>query len=154
MTAVDHADGRWRDEVAIRALVDRYADAVAEADEKSWRETWLPDGDGRGPCEWVVFGRAVRGRDEVVALWRTLMSGLTRAVQMPSAGVVEPDGDGMSGRWTVTEVAWLKGGQPLFTVGRYRDEYVRGEGGWLFRRRSFEALYTGPPDLSGPAPAP
>jgi len=34
-------------------------------------------------------------------------------------------------------------------IGVYSDEYIKEEGRWLFRKRRYDILYQGPPDLSG-----
>jgi hypothetical protein len=137
----------WREEVAIRSLVDRYADAVFRADDRELAATWADDG------EWSILDRTAKGRDEIGALFRELTGGLSKIVQVPSGGVIEREGNAATGRWTVTEYAWLADGTPLLTLGRYRDQYVLVDGAWLFRRREFAPIYMGPPNLAGQAPA-
>ena len=45
------------DELAIRALVDRYCDAVNRRATADWRATWQPD------ASWELFGRPMEGLD-------------------------------------------------------------------------------------------
>ena len=131
------------DELAIRSLVTRYSDAVARRDEADWAATWAADG------EWRVLGRSVQGREEVTALWSKLMGGLSFVLQLPNAGLIELDGDRAKGRWYITEHGKLEDGTALLTLGVYHDEYTRGADGWRFRRRRFDVLHMGPPDLTG-----
>ncbi|MEE2703163.1 MAG: nuclear transport factor 2 family protein [Myxococcota bacterium] len=131
------------DENQIRDLVARYADAVTRRDEKAWAETWTEDG------EWQVMGRTASGREAVVELWKSLMGGLSFVVQLANTERISIEGDRGSGRWYVTEYAKSSDGTALLNVGFYRDEYVRIDGVWRFARRRFDALYIGPPDLSG-----
>ena len=130
------------DELAIRDLVARYADAVTRRDEKDWAATWARDGF------WRVMGREASGRDDVVALWNELMRGIPFVVQIPATGTLRVDGDRATGRWTVTEHGKLASGAAILTIGLYDDGYRRERGGWCFERRHFRALYAGPPDLS------
>ena len=135
------------DRFKIHDLVARYADAVSRRDEKAWADTWTDDG------EWQLLGRTARGREEVVALWNSLMSGIPFVVQLASGGRVEIEGDRATGDWDVTEHLQMPGGVGMLNLGTYRDEYQREGDTWRFRRRIFRGRYMGPPDLSGkPAP--
>ena len=138
-------DAQIGDELAIRDLVARYADAVARRDAEAWAATWAEDG------EWHIFGQPTRGRDAVVALWKTLMGTLSFVLQVPSSGVIRIDGARGTGRWHVTEYGKGNDGTATLTLGTYQDEYCRNGGGWRFRIRRFDALYLGPPDLSAQA---
>ena len=55
------------DELAIRGLIERYADAVNRRDAEDWAGLWTEDG------VWDVFGHAITGRDAVVAAWQGAM---------------------------------------------------------------------------------
>jgi len=53
------------DELAIRALVARYADAVCRRDPDGWAATWAQD------CRWDLGGgRVISGRTQTLNLWR------------------------------------------------------------------------------------
>ena len=133
------------DELAIRSLVARYAEAVAARDEKAWADTWADDG------EWHVMGQSPKGREEVVKVWNQLMGGLEFVVQHAASGTVDIDGDRATGRWQVIEFGKMAGGGAMMNIGLYRDEYVREHGAWQFQKRIFSPLYVGPPDLSAAA---
>jgi uncharacterized protein (TIGR02246 family) len=133
------------DELAIRELVARYADAVARRDEDAWAATWTED------AEWHLLGRSASGRDAVVSLLKTLISGVPFVVQIPNSGIIQVHGETGSGRWYITEYAKTRDGAALFNLGVYHDEYRRTADEWRFSRRRFDVLYMGPPDLSARA---
>ena len=142
-------EARAADEVAIRGLVARYADAVVRRDEGAWAATWAED------AEWHILGNPTRGRGEIVALWSKLMAGFPWVAQLPNSGVVDVDGDRATGRWYITELGKGPDGSASLTLGVYHDEYRRIADQWYFARRRFDVLYGGPPDLSAkPNPFP
>jgi uncharacterized protein (TIGR02246 family) len=130
------SDAQVADELAIRALVARYADAVNVADADHWGRTWAED------AVWDLGGKVVSGRDEIVSFWRTAMASFEAVIQMVSHGTVQVDGDGATGRWTIWEVG-RRAGDGTLVVGCYRDSYVRISGEWLFSGRTFRATYRG-----------
>lgn len=131
------------DELAVRALVHRYADAVCRNDEARWASCWAPTG------EWELFSRSLQGVDEIVAFYRRAMSRYDTVVQLAHNGTAEVDGDTGRGCWYISEHAFQDGTGALM-LGRYDDEYVRIDGAWRFARRALTVHYAGPPDLSGP----
>ena len=133
------------DELEIRALVERYCDAVIRSDENDWGDTWAADA-----C-WEVMGNVSKGRNEIVATWKSLMGMFTMVAQFPHHGVLQIEGDRGKGRWMVTEHGrTAKGDAPTLMLGMYADEYVRVDGRWYFSSRTFNLMHAGPPDLSGP----
>ena len=140
---------RVRDELEIRNLVARCADAVARRDADAWGATWAEDG------EWLILGQSTKGRDQVVGLWTNLMSGFSFVIQLPSGGIIEIEGPRASGRWYITEQGQDASGAPILNIGIYQDEYCRVGDQWRFLRRRFDPLYLGPPDLTAkPFPYP
>ncbi len=131
------------DELAIRALVARYADAVNRANAEDWGATWAETG------EWHLMGHVVRGRAPLVEFWRAAMSQFRWVLQLVHTGEIELAGDRGRARWYLSEVGESTAGDRLFTVGVYHDDYTRTAEGWRFARRRFAALYQGPPDLTG-----
>ena len=150
---------RIADELAIRELVDRYADAIVRRDEQDWSATWASD------CEWQVLGEVAIGREAVVKKWHELMGRLPFVHQIASGGILtfsadrddgaETDEAGClaSGRFYVNEYGTNAAADTpgLLMLGVYHDDYIKieAEGGWLFKRRRFAPLYMGPPDMTG-----
>ena len=135
---------RIADELAIRELVDRYADAVNCVDAEAWGATWAPDG------VWDLSGHEVSGRDALVPFWKQAMSGFSPAIQLVHSGWCDVDGDTATGRWWLIERLWPASGEgdATLVIGVYRDHYVRLDEGWRFARRRFDVAYRGPADLS------
>jgi ketosteroid isomerase-like protein len=141
---IDSAELRGAaDELAIRSLVARYADAVTQNDGQAWIETWAADG------RWFMGGSASEGHEKMLETWKTLMAMFERVIQLPQHGLVELAGDRATGRWGVVELGRTRGGDPIFTLGSYHDTYRRVGTSWKFSERRLEFVYTGPPDLSG-----
>lgn len=125
------------DELAVRGLVGRYADAVNRADAQAWGATWAEK------AEWHILDREVVGRESIVELWRSAMAGFESVIQLVAQGQVWADGTGGAvGRWTIWEVG-RKAGTGTFTVGCYQDRYVSEAGEWHFASRRFNATYRG-----------
>jgi ketosteroid isomerase-like protein len=131
------------DELAIRQLVARYADAVTHSNAEAWIDTWALDG-----C-WTIAGNASKGHENLLTTWRELMGLFERVVQLPQDGLLEIDGDRGTGRWPTVELGRTASGDASLTVGTYHDVYRREASGWKFGERRFDFIYTGAPDLSG-----
>jgi uncharacterized protein (TIGR02246 family) len=115
-----------------------------ERDDEAWADTFTKD------AEWMVLGRTVRGRDEILAHYRKLIAGFPWIIQRATDGIVEVKGGTATGRWIITEFLQSKDGVPGMNVGVYRDEYRRCEDGrWRFASRVFTPSYIGPANLTG-----
>ena len=134
---------RVADELAIRDLVARSADAVVRFDAKAWIEGWAED------ARWILGGSAAEGRDAILSRWLMVMGTIDFVAQLPEYGTLDISGDRGTGRWYVTELLWFKGGNPARILGVYHDDYLRVDGAWRFEQRRFDVLYTGAPDLTG-----
>jgi hypothetical protein len=133
------------DDLAIRDLVHRYADAVVHRDVVRWSACWARAG------RWDLGRVSAEGRDEIAALWRRAMGNMTAVVQLVHNGTVQAtdDGDRASGRWYVDERFARTDGVVGILLAHYDDEYVRdADGEWHFASRVLQIHYTGAPDLS------
>jgi hypothetical protein len=131
------------DELEIRKLVARYADAVTRYDPDAWIETWAADG-----C-WNLAGKISEGHEGLRTTFTDLVGLFERVIQLPQDGILGIEGDRGTGRWSMIELGRSLSGAPSLTVGTYRDIYRREESGWRFGERHFDFIYTGPPDLTG-----
>jgi ketosteroid isomerase-like protein len=134
------------DDLAIRALIERYADAVNRRDAQDWAALWSDDG------VWEVFGQRITGRDAVVAAWTAAMRGFSFVFHVVHSAVIDVEVDAARARWSVSEQLVDARGVPGLLLALYHDEYRRESGAWRIVRRRLEPLYQGPPDLSGPLP--
>ena len=138
------------DELALRALMARYVDAVNRRDGKAWINTWAED------ASWLLMGQEARGRDNILAMWQQMMANFEFAVMMPSSCLFEVDGYFAKGHWYLQEFTRDLAGNAAGVLSRYRDNYSRVDGQWLFQSREYDVMYFGPADLSGnfnPLPA-
>ena len=123
--------GPAADLAAIRALNDRYADAVNRRDADAWGALW------DAHAVWELMGTRVEGRDAIVGLWRQAMAGFALVGFFGQMGALKVAGDTAEGRvWTHELLVGPDGERrPL---GRYDDLYRRHADGWLFAERRFE----------------
>lgn len=136
------------DELALRNLMGRYTDAVNRVDADAWIATWAEDG------VWNLLGNPVSGRDNILALWKQMMSSFEFAIMLPSSCLFEVDGDTASGHWYLHEYTRDPEGNASTVLSRYLDTYTRQDGQWLFQSRDYSFIYNGPADLSGSYTAP
>jgi ketosteroid isomerase-like protein len=130
-------DATASDQLAIHALVSRYADAVNVADADMWAGTWTDD------AAWDLGGgRRVEGKTAIVELWTAAMASFDNVIQIVAHGSVQVSGEAATGRWTLFEVDQREG-EVLLIVGCYGDKYVKMGGRWSFAERSFTATYRG-----------
>lgn len=133
-----------RDELAVRGLVEAWADAVTRRDPSVAPALFTED------AQWEVPGlETITGSAAVVSLLERLLVGYAFLVQLVHSTVVTLDGDRATARSTVTE--WSRGpdGQGSHVVGVYRDSATRTAAGWRFTHRRFDFLYRGRTDLPG-----
>jgi uncharacterized protein (TIGR02246 family) len=127
--------GPVEDRIAIRELIERYADAVNRADAEAWGATWAADG------VWSLPGIAeVAGRDAIVAAWRAAMAQFAGVVFLAMPGAIEIDGDHATAR-SYTSETYEAGGTVHRDCGRYDDALARRDGQWRFTRRAFRHLH-------------
>ena len=131
------------DEMALRNLMARYSDAVNRVDADAWIATWAED------AVWNLLGNPVSGKDNILALWKQMMSSFEFALMLPSTCLFEVDGNTASGHWYLTEYTRDPEGAASTVLSRYTDTYTRKEGQWLFQSRDYSFIYNGPADLSG-----
>jgi hypothetical protein len=137
------------DELAIRALVARYADAVCRRDPAAWAATWAQD------CRWDLGGgRVTSGRSETLNLYLTAVAKYDWVGQVVTTGRVEVDGDSATGWWYLIEFNQRAQGDGTLHLGHYDDEYVRTPDGWRFASRTMHMIYRGAMDRGTVVPLP
>jgi hypothetical protein len=134
-------------EMTARAtdLAGRYCDAVLRADPVRFGRTWSAE------AEWVVPGRVVSGREEIVERFTAMVPAFVLCVQELLSGTVRPVDDRRAeATWQVRELQWRADGTQRELLGVYDDELVVGADGVArFARRTFELVYDGPVELPG-----
>lgn len=131
--------GSTEDRLAIRELLEHYADAVNQRDAKAWAATWTEDSEWNLP---VVPGmESVKGKATILAAWVESMKLFPFVHMVCSPGHIEVNGDRATMRSYTAEVAVMQNGEEIRPRGQYNDELVKINGEWLFKRRAFRSLH-------------
>ena len=133
------AKGTTDDRLAIRELLDRYADGVNQRDVEIWGSTWAEDSEWNLP---VVPGfEEVKGKANIVEAWLGSMKLFPFVHMMCSVGPLRFEGDRCHFRYYTAEVAVMADGTEIRPRGQYDDIAVKQNGEWLFEKRSFNPLH-------------
>src|SRR3546814_11974181 len=99
-------EGSFEDRLALRDLLDAYADAVNRADSEAWAATW--DDGGR----WSLPGFGIfEGKAKIVDTWRAAMRAFPDSVFRAWSGSLEVHGVPVATRYYHEEI-FLAGGPP------------------------------------------
>jgi hypothetical protein len=122
------------DDVAIRSLTARFADAVNRAATSELAGLWTADG------VWELPLGSIEGPDAIAAELSRLLAHHQRLVQLLAGGEILVVGDNASARWYLTELALGVDGVTRSFAGCYQDEIVRTPDGWRFARRRYQPV--------------
>lgn len=141
MSQSDNDPGRrsaLEDEMAIRALVAAYTDAINRFDIDDIARVYDEDS-----VLTMMDRPSIVGRPAILDMLRATVARYQLVMQLVHSGIVHLDGDTAQARWQITELQVTLEGEPRFVAGRYEDELVRRAHGWQFTRRTFTARYLG-----------
>jgi ketosteroid isomerase-like protein len=137
--------GPLEDRIAVRELIESYADAVTRRDAEAWAVLWAEDAFWSMPD--LGAGVELSGKALIVSSWVEMMAqyhgpaGAPWAFSFVSAlGGMEIAGDRAQVRSTSIEAFADATGRTLHLKGRYDDELVRRGGDWLFARRVWRLM--------------
>jgi len=131
--------GPIEDRLAIRELMDIYADAVNQRDAELWGSTWAEGSSWKLP---VIPGMEnVAGKENIVAAWNAGMAMFPFIFMSISVGDIQVDGDTATARAYTTEVGTTLDGTEIRPRGQYDDKLIKVDGEWLFKERIFNSLY-------------
>ncbi|AZI35698.1 hypothetical protein NT2_07_00130 [Caenibius tardaugens NBRC 16725] len=130
--------GPFEDRLAIRELLETYADAVTRNDASAWGATWAEDGEWSLP-DYPEIG-TTKGRDAIVAMWLEAMKAYPGIMFEAWPGSIEVEGDVARVRSYTSEV-YDQDGQTKRDRGVYDDVCVKRDGTWQFRSRSFRNIH-------------
>jgi uncharacterized protein (TIGR02246 family) len=139
-------------ELEIRDLVHRYADASSRRNPTDVAGTFTSDGEWHSPA----MGN-YQGRDAVTSFFSTMLEDWDAFLQGVLSGVVvldAADPDRAAGRWFVEETGQRTDGANLSVTGVYHDEYVRDAGAWRIYRRRYDPLLIRADDAATALPFP
>lgn len=130
--------GPAEDRLAIRELIETYADAVVRRDAEAWGATWAEDGEWSLP-DYPEIG-TTSGRAAIVAMWTEAMKAYPGILFQAWPGSIEVDGDVAKVRSYTSEV-YDHDGVTKRDQGAYEDVCVKQGGRWLFKSRSFRNVH-------------
>ncbi|MFL0564476.1 nuclear transport factor 2 family protein [Microbacterium sp. 179-I 1D1 NHS] len=139
---------RLVDENAIRTLVETFVDACIRADHETFRSLWTEDGIWQTGAP---FDHRSDGIDEIMATLHFLRDERIFFTQLIPTGVITIDGDTAEARWPVREVAQGPGEVYYDNLAMYFDSFVRVNGEWKFRRRSYKYMWLNTEKFAGTA---
>jgi ketosteroid isomerase-like protein len=130
--------GPVEDRLALRELLETYADAVTRCDAVAWGATWAQDAQWSLP-DYPEIG-TTHGRDAIVAMWVEAMKHYPGIMFEAWPGSIEVNGDTATLRSYTAEVYdWADGVHR--DRGLYEDECVKVDGRWLFKSRTFRNIH-------------
>ena len=124
--------GPLEDRIAIQELNASYADTISAGELEEWNGLWAEEAVWDHPR----FGHLV-GRKEIAAMGVKALAALPFVQYAGLVGRIEIEGDRARGRVWVTEYTSRKDGGHFRVSGVYDDQYVKGDGRWLFLERRY-----------------
>ena len=131
-------DGPLEDRIAIRELLDAYADAVSRCAAADWGALWAEDSVWSLP-DYPEF-LDTKGKAAIVAMWVEAMKGYSGMMFEAWPGSIIIKGDRADVRSWTSEV-YDQEGAVHRDRGRYEDVCVKVNGRWLFESRSFRNIH-------------
>ncbi|MEQ8860363.1 MAG: nuclear transport factor 2 family protein [Pseudomonadales bacterium] len=126
--------GTWDDQLAIADLIHRYSRAVNDGDDQSLREFYTEGGVFAGLTGEFQIDTQFDAYVESLSSMRA--GAFPNLRQLATTPVVDVDGDRAVAHTPVLLLATPPGGETkLVKSGVLRDELVRTEAGWRFKRR-------------------
>jgi ketosteroid isomerase-like protein len=135
---VSQSRDRVADELEIRSVVHRYADAASRRDAAAVASTFTADGQWQSP----ELGN-YQGHDALVPFFTAMLQDWNAFIQGLQSGLVvfdAIDSDRATGRWFVQETGQRSEGTNMSVAGVYHDEYLRDAGEWRISHRRYDPL--------------
>lgn len=135
------------DESEIRNTIYRFSDAANRKDGEQFQSLWAKEGVWKiGPPINVEF----KGKENMGASVIKMLGLWDFFVQMPSALVIQVNGDTATARVYVNEVARRSDDKHgNYNLSMYEDELIKEDGKWVFIKRTYHTVYQDAPDYKG-----
>ncbi|MDE2597344.1 MAG: nuclear transport factor 2 family protein [Sphingomonadales bacterium] len=130
--------GPFEDRLAIRELLETYADAVTRCDAAAWGETWAEDGVWSMP-DYPEFPTQ-HGKAAIVGLWVEAMKQFPGIMFEAWPGSIEVTGNRATVRSYTSEI-YDQDGLTKRDRGVYEDSCVKVDGQWRFASRTFRNIH-------------
>lgn len=133
--------GSVENRLAIRDLLDSYADGITRRDKDVWASCWAREG------HWKPDSIVLSGVDNIVTHWVDILKsskgikGSHNRLFLQSPGSIVISGDEGQG-WAYTSELIVDDNNMTYHLnGMYSDRYVREDGRWVFPERVFRKLH-------------
>ena len=136
-----------QDRAAVKRAVDGYTDALNHREWEKLQGFFLPDATW-STTNFRTFG--FKGADGIANGLRAVVDPMTILVQLPTATVIDIDGDSATARSSVQELGKHDAGS-FFCLGSYADRLRRDGDRWRFVSRAFTYFYWEEDGLTGEA---
>lgn len=134
-------EGPVEDRLAIRELMDSYADSITRRNVHLWASCWSQEG------RWAPYEKTYLGLHEIVSHWVHIMKhskgikGSNTRLFLQFPGSIKVSGDSGAG-WAYTSELLVDDNNMTYHLnGMYSDQYVREDGRWVFAERVFRKLH-------------
>jgi hypothetical protein len=132
--------GPLEDRIAIREVLETYADAVNRVDEQLWASLWVEDSHW-DLSHYPELG-IVEGKEAIVKLWREAMPIYPKLSFFVGIGAILIDGDRADARVYVSEVYEEPGTlKDKRARACYNDKLVKRGGQWFLQSRNFTIIH-------------
>lgn len=126
--------GPLEDRIAIRELMEAYADAVFRNDAEGWAACWTED------AVWDLMGNEVRGISAMLPAWEGAMAGFRLAGFFVFPGEIVVESERARARSHTQEHLIGTDGHVRKIIGRYQDELRKSGDRWRFTVRRYTVL--------------
>ena len=130
--------GAAEDRLAIRELLDAYADAVTRCDADDWAACWADESEWALP-DYPEIG-TVRGKVAILAMWVEAMKHYPGLMFEAWPGSIAVNGNA-TGVGSYTSEVDDQNGVTTRDRGVYDDVCVKIDGGWVFKSRIFRNIH-------------
>ena len=135
------------DESEIKNLIYLFSDAANRKDGDQFQSLWSSNAVWKiGPPINMEF----KGKENMGVSVTRMLGLWDFFVQMPSAIVINIDGEKATARVYVNEVARKSDDKHgNYNLSMYEDELVKENGKWLFEKRTYHTVYQDAPEYKG-----
>lgn len=133
--------GPIEDRLAIREVLETYADAIYRSDDELWASIWADDAAWEFPHRPEIG--TIKGKDKLVEMWSHASAAYPNLSVMAMPGSIHVTGDTATARIYLSEKYEGADGRVRHGRPSYHDRYVKRDARWLIHNRvSFPRDYT------------
>lgn len=127
--------GPLEDRIAIRELMETYADAISRVDLAAYSACWADEG-AVWSIPWYPEIGTIEGKAKILDIWVEAMKVFAGDSFMMLPGSINVEGDRATVTAYTTEVYDI--GDTVFRDrGYYEDECIKVNGRWYFQKKTF-----------------